>query len=82
MNQSCQKRVLVIEDDPNTANLVALYLDKDGFETAKAHNGETGLALARRLSPHLVVLDLIVLGCGGLELAVVRFVAGFHAAPH
>lgn len=68
MDQADGKRVLVIEDDPNTANLVALYLEKDGFQTAKAHDGETGLALARRYSPHLVVLDLMLPKMDGWEV--------------
>jgi DNA-binding response OmpR family regulator len=55
-----QKSVLVIEDDPNTANLVELYLKNDGFAVLTAHDGETGLALARRHHPDLVVLDLML----------------------
>lgn len=68
MDQTGRKRVLIIEDDPNTANLVALYLEKDGFQIAKAHDGEAGVTLARRLSPHLVVLDLMLPKTDGWEV--------------
>lgn len=63
-----QKTVLVIEDDPNTANLVELYLKNEGFAALTANNGETGLALARRHHPDLVVLDLMLPRMDGWEV--------------
>jgi DNA-binding response OmpR family regulator len=63
-----QKTVLVIEDDPNTANLVELYLKNEGFAALKANDGETGLALARRHRPDLVVLDLMLPRMDGWEV--------------
>src|SRR5438132_1098703 len=52
--------VLVVEDDPKTAELVRLYLEKDGFRAVLVADGETALALARRRRPDLVVLDLML----------------------
>ena len=43
---SDQYTVLIIEDDPNTAALVALYLKREGFRVLTAGDGKTGLALA------------------------------------
>lgn len=68
MDQAEQKQVLVIEDDPNTANLVVLYLEKDGFGARQAHDGMAGLALARRHSPDLVILDLMLPKTDGWEV--------------
>lgn len=60
--------ILVIEDDPNTANLVALYLEREGFEALKAGDGETGLAMARKHLPALVILDLMLPRIDGWEV--------------
>ena len=63
-----QKQVLVIEDDPNTANLVVLYLEKEGFQALQANDGEKGLALAKTRRPDLVILDLMLPRMDGWEV--------------
>ncbi len=63
-----QKQVLVIEDDPNTANLVVVYLEKEGFRTLQAPDGEKGLALALKHRPDLVILDLMLPRMDGWEV--------------
>ena len=63
-----QKKVLVIEDDPNTANLVVLYLEREGFSALQAHDGEKGLMLAQRYGPDLVILDLMLPRMDGWEV--------------
>ena len=68
MHQALEKTVLIIEDDPNTAALVALYLEREGFRAVTAENGETGLALAHRHRPVLVVLDLMLPKMDGWEV--------------
>lgn len=45
--------VLIIEDDRNTAHLVSLYLDREGFKSVIAHDGREGLKLAERHNPAL-----------------------------
>jgi DNA-binding response OmpR family regulator len=54
------KKVLVIEDDINIAELLRLYLEKDGFDVFIADNGGKGLAEFERLSPDLVLLDIML----------------------
>lgn len=68
MRSENQKQVLVIEDDPNTADLVALYLEKEGFKALQANNGEKGLALAKKHRPDLVILDLMLPRLDGWEV--------------
>ena len=68
MSPASGKIVLVIEDDRNTADLVALYLEREGFRTVTAGDGETGLALAERYRPDLVVLDLMLPKIDGWEV--------------
>jgi DNA-binding response OmpR family regulator len=50
--------IVLIEDDPNIADLVDLYLRNDGYRVYQAANGEAGLALVRDRSPKLVILDV------------------------
>jgi DNA-binding response OmpR family regulator len=60
--------ILVVDDEPNIADLVELYLRKEGFRVLKAGTGEDGLAAARRERPRLVVLDVGLPGIDGLEV--------------
>ena len=54
------KKVLVIEDDSNIAELLRLYLEKDGFDVYIADNGGKGVAEFERLGPELVLLDIML----------------------
>lgn len=62
------KRILVIEDDPDTRVMLEFALRAQGFEARGASDGQHGLALARDWGPDLVVLDLLLPGLGGLEV--------------
>ena len=59
--------ILVVEDDPNIAALVARYLEREGFKALVATDGERALELARR-GPALVVLDLMLPKVDGWEV--------------
>lgn len=59
-NASPSSPILIVEDDPNIAALVDTYLTNAGFDTVVAHDGETGLSLARDRAPALVILDLML----------------------
>ena len=50
--------VVVVEDDPNIADLVDMYLRKDGYRVYQAADGRTGLDRIRDHDPDLVVLDV------------------------
>lgn len=63
-----EKTVLIVEDDANTANLVALYLRREGFQALTANDGETGLAISARYRPDLVILDLMLPKVDGWEV--------------
>ena len=54
------KRALVIEDDGNIAELLRLYLEKDGFEVSRAADGGEGLEMFRSFSPDIVLLDIML----------------------
>ena len=63
-----KRRVLVIEDDRKTADIVRVYLEKDGYDVLIANDGSDGLAMARDEVPDLVVLDLLMPGLSGVEV--------------
>ena len=50
--------IVVVEDDPNIARLVDMYLRRDGYRVYKAVDGATGLDRIKRYRPRLVILDI------------------------
>jgi DNA-binding response OmpR family regulator len=62
------KRVLVVDDDVKTVELVKLYLNRDGYRVFTAYDGVEALRLARVGKPDLIVLDLMLPGIDGLEI--------------
>src|SRR4051794_26132478 len=61
-------RVLIIEDDPNVAEVVGRYLSREGYEVEIVSDGAAGLERALNDPPELVVLDLMLPNLGGLEV--------------
>ncbi|MFC1917680.1 response regulator transcription factor [Chloroflexota bacterium] len=62
------KRVLVVDDDARTVELVKLYLNRDGYKVLTAYDGIEALRIARDGHPDLIVLDLMLPGMDGLEV--------------
>ena len=62
------KKVLVVDDDVKTVELVKLYLDRDGYQVLTAYDGIKALRLARESCPDLIVLDLMLPDIDGLEV--------------
>ena len=60
--------ILIVEDDPNIASLVALYLEKEGFHTHTANDGNQALSLSRQQLPDFVILDLMLPNLDGWEV--------------
>ncbi|MCD8051883.1 MAG: response regulator transcription factor [Clostridiales bacterium] len=58
-------KVLIVEDDSNIAQLLQLYLEKEGFETQVADDGSKGLNLFHEGNPDLVLLDIMLPGLDG-----------------
>ena len=54
------KKILVIEDEANIAELLRLYLEKEGYETAVAKDGGAGVAAFDAEKPNLVLLDIML----------------------
>lgn len=61
-------KVLIIEDDSNIAQLLQLYLEKEGFETQVAMDGGMGVTLFHSFQPDLVLLDIMLPVLDGWEV--------------
>jgi DNA-binding response OmpR family regulator len=62
------RTILIIEDDIKIAELMQLYLEKEGFRTIHSPTGTDGLALALKIHPDLVILDRMLPEMEGLEV--------------
>ncbi|KSV18981.1 transcriptional regulator [Dehalococcoides mccartyi] len=61
-------RILIVEDDAKTVELVRLYLARDGYRVLAASDGITGLNIARQNKPDLIILDIMLPGMNGIEI--------------
>ena len=64
-----QVTVVVVDDERPLAELVARYLTREGYHVELAHDGPSALELIARVDPELIVLDLMLPGIDGLEVA-------------
>ena len=62
------ERILVVDDEQNIVDLVALYLERDGFKVESANDGATALEMIQANEPALVVLDIMLPELDGFEV--------------
>ena len=63
-----ERVILIVEDDPDIQTVLRDQLEMDGYRAFGASTGEEGLALAREVNPHLIILDLNLPDTDGLRL--------------
>jgi two-component system alkaline phosphatase synthesis response regulator PhoP len=68
MANHAPKKILIVEDEAEIAQLVKLYLEKDGFQTTIANTRVEGLKLIKTDRPDMVILDLMLPEMDGLEV--------------
>src|SRR5215470_13639924 len=61
-------RILIIEDERGLTDVLSYNLQREGYETIVAHDGQEGLRKAQTLLPDLVLLDLMLPGMNGLDV--------------
>ena len=62
------KKILIVDDDNNIAELISLYLTKERYETAIASDGEEAITMFGEFHPDLIILDIMLPGIDGYEV--------------
>ena len=62
------KTVLIVEDEQNIVDILSFNLEREGYDTLEAYDGNTGLQLTLEQNPDLVLLDLMLPGMDGFEV--------------
>src|SRR5947207_2756336 len=63
-----RRKILIVEDDRKMADLVRLYLERDGYRVQVAYDGAEGLELGRRGGQDLILLDVMLPSIDGLDI--------------
>ncbi len=61
-------KILIVDDDANIADLISMYLNKEGYETREVYNGKKALDLFSTFTPNLVLLDIMLPEMDGYEV--------------
>ncbi len=62
------QKILIVDDDENICELLRLYLEKDGYETYEASDGEKAIEYFNRYSPNLILLDIMLSKLDGWQV--------------
>lgn len=63
-----KSKILIVDDDANIAELISLYLEKEGYTTKIINNGIDALTAFKSFMPNLVILDLMLPGKDGYDV--------------
>ena len=63
-----KKTVLIVEDEKNIVDIIRFNLQREGYNTLEAYDGEAGLAAAEQNNPDLVLLDVMMPKMSGFEV--------------
>ena len=74
-----KQKILIVDDDNNIAELIALYLKKECFETIIVNDGESVMPVVEEQQPNLILLDLMLPGMDGYQ--VCREVRAKYSIP-
>ena len=74
-----EESILIVDDEREIADLVALYLENEGFRVTKYYDGREALEYIREEKPDLAILDIMLPGISGLELC--RKIRENHTYP-
>ena len=61
-------KILVVDDDEHIAELISLYLNKEGYETKEVYSGKKAIEEFSNFSPHLVLLDIMLPEIDGYQI--------------
>jgi len=61
-------KILIVDDDTNIADLISMYLNKEGYETREVYSGKKALDLFSTFTPNMVLLDIMLPEMDGYEV--------------
>ncbi len=59
--------VLIIDDSPTDIHVMKTVLERNGFETSSAEDGDEGLRMAKEMKPDLILMDIVMPGVNGFQ---------------
>ncbi|MFJ8458624.1 response regulator transcription factor [Lysinibacillus xylanilyticus] len=65
-----KETILIVDDEKDIRNLIAIYLKNEGFDVLEASDGEEGLNLLKKHKVHLIVLDIMMPNVDGIEMCM------------
>ncbi len=65
------KRVLIVDDEPDNVDVLAIFLTRNGYSVEKAYDGKEGVRVAQALRPDLVLLDIMMHDMDGYEACTI-----------
>ena len=76
---STVKKILIADDEPDILEIIQYNLQNEGYEVATAKNGNDALDEAKRFSPDLIILDIMMPGKNGIEVCnILRLQPAFN----
>ena len=63
-----KQKILIVDDDKHIAELISLYMMKDGYETEEVYDGREAVKMAESFQPDLILLDLMLPGLDGYQV--------------
>jgi len=76
------KKILIVDDEVDLADLVKLRLEANGYQVVVAHDGQVGLEVAKKEKPDLIVLDLMLPKLDGYKICrILKFDQKFKKIP-
>ena len=63
-----KQKILIVDDDLHIAELISLYMMKDGYETQEVYDGREAVKMAASFQPDLILLDLMLPGLDGYQV--------------
>ena len=67
-NNNSKLRVLIVDDDVHIAELISLYMEKEGYETYEVHSGNDVMEAFKKFDPHIVLLDIMLPSVDGYQV--------------
>ena len=65
-----RKKILVVDDERDLCELIGMNLQRNGYEVISAHDGATGLDMARKQKPDMLILDVMMPGLSGRDVTM------------